>query len=277
MMKYVVCYSGGCSSALAAVETVKRYGRENCILLNHRISNSVEDSDIQRFKEEVAAYLGMPITYANMEGWETMTPLRVCKEIGAFHYGAPGSTLCTYKLKTEPFHKWLKENYPVKKGEISKEITVIYGFDGDPHEISRIQRRTGIMLAMGYRTDYPLAFWERTIHSMEEVGISLPRVYETFRHANCRGCLKAGIQHWYVVYCLYPEIFQEALKTENELGYSIKNGIYLEELIPKFEEMKRKGINPSDRENANKFWAKERRTLEGQYSLFDMLPCECSV
>lgn len=37
-MKYVVCYSGGHSSALAAVETVRQHGAENVILLNHDIS-----------------------------------------------------------------------------------------------------------------------------------------------------------------------------------------------------------------------------------------------
>ena len=45
-MKYVVCFSGGHSSALAAVETVLRHGRRNTVLLNHDISNKVEDEDV---------------------------------------------------------------------------------------------------------------------------------------------------------------------------------------------------------------------------------------
>ena len=49
-MKYVVCYSGGHSSALAAIETVRRYGSENVILLNHDISSKVEHSKIKIFK-----------------------------------------------------------------------------------------------------------------------------------------------------------------------------------------------------------------------------------
>ena len=56
-MKYVVCYSGGHSSALAAVETVIRHGRKNTILLNHDISGKVEDEDVKRFKAELADYL----------------------------------------------------------------------------------------------------------------------------------------------------------------------------------------------------------------------------
>ena len=74
-MKYVVCYSGGHSSAICAVEAVRRYGRENVILLNHDICSRVEDKDIKRFKLEVADYLGIKITYAktsSMFAWNSM-------------------------------------------------------------------------------------------------------------------------------------------------------------------------------------------------------------
>ena len=55
-MKYIVCYSGGHSSALAAVKAVRKHGKENVILLNHDISKNVEHEDIKRFKNEVANY-----------------------------------------------------------------------------------------------------------------------------------------------------------------------------------------------------------------------------
>ena len=69
-MKYIVCYSGGHSSALVAVEAVRRYGKDNVILLNHDISSKVEHEDIKRFKQEVADYLGLSITYANADNFE---------------------------------------------------------------------------------------------------------------------------------------------------------------------------------------------------------------
>lgn len=271
-MKYVVCYSGGHSSALCAIETVRKYGKENVILLNHDISPEVEHEDIKRFKNEVAEYLGLPITYANMKGWEHLTPLRISKKIGVFGvYGQPA--LCSYKLKTAPFYKWLEENYPVTKGEVSEEITIIYGFDKD--ETHRIQRRVGVMATMGYKTDYPLALWDnRTIFNTEEIGIKRPITYEIFRHANCIGCLKAGRQHWYVVYCLYPHIFQEAIETEKELGSSIIKDIYLEELEPKFKAMKCKGIVPTEKIKPQTFWAMVRKEIPEE----DLnLPCECAI
>ncbi|ARC83129.1 hypothetical protein U732_10 [Clostridium argentinense CDC 2741] len=273
MEKYIVCFSGGHSSALVAIEAVRRYGRKNVILLNHNISPEVEELDIKRFKQEVADYLGLKITYANMEGWEHKTPLRVCRELGGFKFNN-GPVLCTYKLKTEPFHEWLKDHYPVTKGDVREDIVLLYGFDKG--ETNRIQRRIGVMISKGYKTDFPLAFWDRTIENTEEIGIKRPNVYELFRHANCIGCLKAGKQQWYIIYCLYPNLWKEAKETEEEIGYSILKDNFLEELEPKFEQMKCKGIVPGERMTPQKFWAEVKKALpmEGQLSF---LPCECAL
>lgn len=271
-MKYVVCYSGGHSSALVAIEAVRKYGKENVILLNHNISPEVEHEDIKRFKNEVAEYLGLEITYANMEGWENKTPLRVCRELGGFKFGN-SPILCTTKLKTEPFNKWLKSNYPVKKGEVREDIVILYGFDKE--EKARIQRRSSILAQQGYKSDYPLAFWDRTIKDTEEIGIKKPEVYELHRHANCIGCLKAGMQSWYLVFCLHPKLWEEAKETEEEIGYSILKDKFLEELEPKFQQMKCQGFIPTEKVNPRTFWAKVERELQeiGQLSFF---PCECS-
>lgn len=68
--KHIVCYSGGHSSALVAIEVVRMFGKENVILLNHNINKRYEDLDIKRFKIEVANYLDLPITFANIKGIE---------------------------------------------------------------------------------------------------------------------------------------------------------------------------------------------------------------
>lgn len=270
--KYIVCYSGGHSSALVAVEAVRKFGKDNVILLNHNISPEVEDKDIKRFKEEVADYLGIKITYANMPGWETKTPLKVCKELGGFKFGS-SPVLCTYHLKTLPFQKWLKENYPVKKGEIREDIVILYGFD--KNEKARIQRRSSILGQQGYKSDFPLAFWERTINEIEDIGIKRPATYELHRHANCIGCLKSGMQSWYLVYCLYPSLWKEAKETEEKIGYSILKDKFLEELEPKFSQMKCQGIIPTEKVSPQAFWRRVEKELQiiGQIS---WLPCECS-
>ena len=98
--KYVVCFSAGVSSALCAINACLRYGKENVILLNHDISSKVEGADIKRFKVEVARYLGLPITYANHPNFESMTPIKVCVDLGGWKFGR-GDILCTNRLKTQ--------------------------------------------------------------------------------------------------------------------------------------------------------------------------------
>ena len=257
-MKYIVCYSGGHSSAVAAIEAVRRYGKENVILLNHGICPRVEDADIERFRQEVAAYLGLQITPCNMEGHETKDQFDICVEIKAFHAGTPGSELCTNRLKTRPFMEWLAENYPVKKGCQRKDITILYGFD--PNEVQRINRRKSILQKQGYVADFPLAWENRTIMSTEEIGIKRPSHYETFCHANCKGCLKGGKQHWYVTYCLFPEIFAKAKWAEEQIGHSILNQRqgFLKDLEPEFESLKESGLPATEKIKSQTFWAMAR-------------------
>lgn len=265
-MKYIVCYSGGHSSALVAIEAVRKYGKENIILLNHDISSQVEHEDIKRFKNEVADYLSIPITYANMENFEEMTPLNVALKSKAFQ-ATPGQALCTNRLKTAPFYKYL-ETYCQDK----ENFTVLYGFD--ENEENRIARRKDIMRAMGYKTEYPLAEWKRTIFDTAEIGINKPVTYRIYKHANCVGCLKAGRQHWYCVYCLRRDIFEQAKQAEERLGHSIIKDIYMKDLEPMFREMfEEKHICPNNKENINSFWARVENTLPEQESL---LPCDCS-
>lgn len=284
-MKHVVCYSGGHSSALVAIEVVRKFGAENVILLNHDINPSVEDSDIKRFKRDVADYLGVDITFANHERWNTETPISVCIDAGAWKVGN-GPILCTNRLKTDPFNDWLSLCDP------EKENIYYYGFD--KNELHRVQRRVGAMGGAGYKTDYPLALWddqERTIFDVSEIGIKRPMAYGKFKHANCIGCLKAGWQHWYIVYCERPDIWGQAKDAEDEIGYAIhkdKDGpVYLDDKEALFSKMLKAGIEPTEHVSPGKFWsiAKEKSAAVGagipieQLDMFacsDAMPCECS-
>lgn len=269
---YIVCFSGGLSSALCAVETVRMYGKENCILLNHDISSKVEHESVKKFKEEVAKALGMDITYANAENFENRTPIKVALEKGAFGF-QPGNQLCTYELKTKPFHEWLAKYFPARKGKVRDDVVVVYGFDAK--ETERIQRRTAIMQEMGYRTLYPLAERERTILDIREIGVEPPSVYDTFLHANCVGCLKAGIRSWYVCYCLRRDIFDEAVAAEQIIGHSILKKCFLKDLVPEFEQWRRACIEPTDRGSAHLFWKQVNSIVPGQMFLLDSLAESC--
>lgn len=267
---YIICFSGGLSSALCAIETVKRYGKENCILLNHDISSKVEDASVKRFKQEVALALGMEITYANAENFEDRTPIAIALEKGGFAFQR-GKEICTYELKTKPFYDWLKKNFPVEKGKIREDVVIVYGFGKQEKE--RIRRRREILAQKGYLTAFPLKEWKRTITDVSEIGVREPEVYHTFLHANCVGCLKAGMRSWYVTYCLRKDIFNEAMEAEEKLGYSILKKCFLKDLVPLFKNMQEIGMKPTDRGTAHAFWKEAHAIVSGQLSVFSY----CSI
>lgn len=273
-MKHIICYSGGHSSALVAIEVVGRYGKDNCVLLNHDIAASVEDRDVKRFKQEVSDYLNLPITYANIRGLSAEAlpdQFDVVMQAKAFKVGQ-GTELCTSRLKTEPFMKWLEKNVEIT------DCTIYYGFDAT--ETVRIQRRSGILGAQGYKTEYPLAFWDRKILSTNEIGISPPLTYAAFKHANCVGCLKAGKQHWYIVYCTRKDIWEKAKLAEDTIGYSILKDHYLEELEDLFEKMKLAGVPTTEHIKHQTFWKIARESVKEYEQIIlqedkDTKPCEC--
>jgi hypothetical protein len=265
-MRHIVCYSGGHSSAVTAIEVVRRFGPSNVTLLNHDIKGTSEGADIKRFKSEVSRYLGVPVTPCNMPGWETKDQFDVVVEAGAFKVGN-GTALCTNRLKTRPFEAWLSENAP-------KDSVIYYGFDQT--ELRRVQRRSSHLALMGYRSDYPLALWpSRTISSTEEIGIRRPASYDRFKHANCIGCLKAGKQHWYVVFCTRPDIWARGVWAEDEIGYTILRGTTLTDLEPLFARMRCAGILPTEHTHAAKFLADVKRILKETITDINEKPCEC--
>lgn len=255
-MKYVICYSGGKSSSECALSVAARFGASNVVLLNHNITGHVEQACTKKLKQDVAGYLGLEITYANHKNWETATPISVCVDAKAWKVGS-GQILCTNRLKTDPFMKWMKENDP------DCENFYIYGFDKS--ESTRINRRSQIMGQMGYKTMFPLLWPESKIVRLEDIGIDSGSIYETFNHSNCIGCLKAGWQHWYIVYCTRKDVWNEAKTGEDEIGYAIhkdKDGpVYLEDKEELFEEMISAGVVPTEKIKPQTFWANARKLM----------------
>jgi hypothetical protein len=268
-MRHIVCFSGGHSSALVAAEVVNKFGSDNVVLLNHDMHFLVEDPSIKLFRAEVAAKLGLPVTQANYMDAQ-FDQFDVCVDKAAFKV-KNGQEFCTYVLKTLPFMQWLDANCP------DKDAIIYYGFDAN--ETDRIQRRSSILAASGFRTDFPLAFWEdRTIFNIEKIGVKRPKTYAQFIHANCIGCLKAGLQHWYVVYCTRPDIWLKGKWAEEEIGHAIHHGddgpVYLEDMEPKFEVMRLAGIPATERIPQQKFWAVANKVVKIN-AVQQALPCEC--
>lgn len=280
-MIHIGCYSGGLSSARVAVYLVKKFGKENVILVNHQCI--LEEPDVARFEEEVAAYLGIPITYVSFNGWETKDQFDVVIEKGSF-INPEGSreALCTHVMKTEPFMKWMQFNFPVSDNLFYKKVDCIVYYGFDANEENRILRRSSIMAAHGYKTAFPIAHnAAEVISSTTEIGIEPPNTYNIFKHANCVGCLKAGWQHWYCVYCLRKDIWEKGKVAEDIIGYSIHKDAYLEEKEEEFDRMISAGIEPTEKIKPQTWWALVKKRLKEfdgticTVSETDERPCAC--
>ena len=274
MASHVVCHSGGVSSALSAIEVAARFGREDVTLINHDMHFTVEHPTIKAFKQAVADHIGVPITFVSHKN-ATMDQFDVCVEAGAFKVnagGKKGHELCTARLKTEPFMAWMRENDPDRKA------TVYYGFDAS--EMHRVQRRSSIMGEQGWKTGFPMLWPDRTVMTPEELGIARPSTYSVFKHGNCIGCLKAGWQHWYIVYVTRPDIWLKGKWAEEEIGYAIHHGddgpMFLEDMEPRFEAMKAAGIPATEHIPHQRFWATARKVIEIKPQVELELPCECT-
>lgn len=302
-VKHVICYSGGHSSAICAIEATRRFGKENVILLNHDINPKYEDKDIKRFKKEVAEYLGIQITYCNYNGIEDPdlipSQFQVCLNAGSFVNVHTRDILCTSLLKTKPFNQFINR--------LKKEYDLIAYYGFDENELNRVERRKTILNDVGVGSEFPIALWgegkmillekyfeekgckkvvidiegfenrddfQRTIYSTEEIGIKPPNTYSVWKHANCTGCLKAGKQHWYCVYVNRYDIFCEGRDAEIEMGYSFGKE-FLKDLEPIFKKMKNKGIPANEHIPSGLFWKQAKKYLKEE--TLDMFPCQCFI
>lgn len=273
-MKYVVCHSGGYSSATCALSVANLYGKDNVVLLNHDITARVEREDTKRFKQEVADYLEIPITYANHPDWENKTPIQIIKDIGYFTDRKYKQVLCTHRLKTEPFYKWMKENDP------NKENIYVYGMD--KNEPSRITTRSQRMGLLGYKTSFPMLWGDLMIVTPESVGIDAPSSYDRYKHSNCTGCLKAGFQHWYIVYIEDREMFDEVADYELELNFSLRKNktgsIFLDDKRELFDAMMKAGVEPTEHIHHRRFWiAAKKKVNQYEAEMVNLSDCDSTV
>lgn len=254
-MRHIVCYSGGHSSALVAIEVFRRFGPSNMILLHHAISPSVESEGVAAFRDEVAEYIGVGITYSNFKGLDAAElPDQFDNAIRIKSFTGGGKVaLCSFAFKTKPARDWEREN-------ATPDDIFYFGFNHT--ETARADRIRAVYAKSGLQVCVPRQDWDMSIDDTRSIGIEPPACYAYFKHANCVGCLKAGRLHWYVVFCRYPEIYAKAEATEATIKRTVIQGISLATLRPLFESMLAAGIPAVQVANTQKFWADAKRKLK---------------
>ena len=218
-----VWFSCGAASAVAAKQTVVRYGKIATIrVLNNPVME--EDEDNRRFLFDVEAWLGVRIETVRNSKWPEASAEEVwTKRRGmSFPNGAP----CTVELKKQARQEWERENHADWH---------VLGFTADErkrHERFVLSERenvlpvlieAGLMKQDCYRV-------------LQDAGIRLPRIYSMgYPNANCVGCVKAtSPTYWNHVRAMHPDVFERRAAQSRELGVRLvrhKNKrVFLDEL-----------------------------------------------
>jgi hypothetical protein len=216
-LKHICLFSGGAASSYMSWLVVQEYGKENTILLHTPTYTEHEDAD--RFRRQVAEYIGIPIT-PHEDGrnlWEVIDD----------NHCLPSDMIpfCTRILKLEPRIEFLKS--------LNDEYVLYYGFD--IKEYLRAQNVYTHALVLGETVKFPLI--EKMIMSKDikkiivnEWGICLPEPYKHLKHNNCIPCYKASTKEWKKYWKYYPERFELAVEKEKQIGHTTFKGISLEQL-----------------------------------------------
>jgi hypothetical protein len=201
---------------------VQEHGKADTILLHTPTYTEHEDSD--RFRKQVANYIGLPIT-PHEDGrdlWEVIDDNH-CLPSDRFPF-------CTRILKLEPRVEFVKA--------LNDEYILYYGFD--VKEYLRAQNVWANAQVYGETVKFPLI--EKMIMSKDikktitdEWGICLPEPYKHLKHNNCIPCYKAGVKEWKNYWKYYPERFQKAIEKEKQIGHTTFKGISLEQLVDIWE------------------------------------------
>lgn len=223
-MKHIVMFSGGAASSVVAKMVAEQHPN-NTILLH--TPTGAEHPDADRFREQVAQLIGLPITVesANKTLWEMVE----------YNQQVPNDGLpyCTERLKIIPQDRYLKRL--TKAGE---QFIVYLGLGID--EWQRIQKVIVRREAAGQIAKFPLFDARQDGEHCKQIirkewKICLPEPYKHLEHNNCIPCYKGGHPHWYKVWKYYPEQFWRAAAAERRASNTVFNGETLDELAAMWE------------------------------------------
>lgn len=211
--RVVVGFSGGVTSAWCAGWALRKFPRDEVVLLWH--DTKEEHPDTYRFLREMSAALGLPIT----ERSDGRSVTEVFRDRGFL--GNNQNTPCSDVLKASQGTKHLRELQ-------AQDFDVVKVFGFSAREPRRIHRMLGYALRDGFTARFPVV--EQGVSKQqcadwcEGLGVRPSAMYAWSDHANCVGCVKGGRAYWLAVAEHAPDVFEQRAALEEEFGHEIIRG-----------------------------------------------------
>lgn len=219
MSRVLVWYSDGAASACAAKLAIEKYGdRVEVVKCD---TTSSEHPDNERFRRDVEAWIGKPVTLIRSEKYIDVDDLF---EKRTYMAGIAGA-ICTTELKKFPRFAYQQPDDIHVFGYTADEKKRVRDFEANNPELIC----EWILCDQGY-TKASCILW------LAQIGIRLPRMYQLgFDHNNCLGCVKATSPgYWNRTRQLFPEVFERRARRSREIGAKLVRlhgkRIFLDEL-----------------------------------------------
>ena len=214
-MKKICWLSAGVSSFIAAYLAM---GVDEYIYID--VADQHPDS--LRFIKDCEKILNKPVQILRSEQYCSVEDVCLAFRFVASAHGAK----CTEVLKGRVRKKWEYEHR-------ADTITYVWGMDcTETHRAERIAEHMPY-----FQNEFPLIKHQLTKNSAhaicERLGVKRPAMYDMgYQNNNCIGCVKGGMGYWNKIRVDFPNVFASRAKMEREIGHSILNGIFLDELDP---------------------------------------------
>lgn len=220
----VVWFSCGAASAIAAKETLAKYGHiANIRVVNNPVKEEHEDN--RRFFSDVEKWLNIKIETAINPNYINASCVEVWnkRRYMSGNRGAP----CTLELKKRARQHW---------EEVNKHNWIVLGFTVEEEKRATLFQQTERENLLTVLIDKGITKQD-CIDRIQKAGIELPVMYKLgYPNANCIGCAKASSpNYWNLVRETHPEIFKARAEQSREVGCRLVrvNGrrIFLDELM----------------------------------------------
>lgn len=219
MKHYVVMFSGGLGSWIAAKRVAEQCGTDDLTLLfadvdSGRSPHVGEDEDTYRFVTEAAINIlgplrsrgGLVRVSDGRDIWQVFTDDRFL--------GNSRLANCSKFLKQIPCRTWLEDNRD------PRDTTVVVGIDWtEQHRLPAIEAGWAPYSVWAPLTEKPYLGRDQMQDMCREAGMEVPRLYRAgFAHNNCGGfCVRAGQAQMELLLREHPQRYRFHEEREQEL------------------------------------------------------------
>jgi hypothetical protein len=204
--RFVVWFSCGAASAVAAKLAVDKYGSRCVVVYCDTLATEHEDN--LRFGYEVQKWIGREIEVIRSKKHATIDDVFMKERYMAGVAGAK----CTTEMKKIPREQWQRE-----------DDVHIFGYTSEEKRRAATFEKHNPNLCVEWLLIEQGITKADCLRLLSEAKIALPVMYSLgFDHNNCIGCVKsASPGYWNRVRKLFPEVFERRVKQSRLLGVKL--------------------------------------------------------